>query len=178
LPPNDSNLTVWLGAPCISSLEAIAGFGYYEARIKTSPSPLASAFFLQRKDGEEIDIAENFGNSPLHPEMTFQNRTNTHFFPNGYRRENDTHSIAPLQTPNTEWHVYGVWYRNANEAWIYTDGVLTSKENLKGPMDRPMYMFFDAEPTGQGIPSAEQLQDSASMTMSVDWVRSYTLVPQ
>jgi hypothetical protein len=179
IPDSQRRPGITIGAPCVSSINPIVGFGYYEARIKASPSSMSSAFYFQRKDGEEIDVAENFGGSKTSPQFTFESHTNTHYFPNGYKPQNDTHSIAKLSTPNTDWHIYGIWYQNSNQAQIYIDGALVSTHIFKGPLDRPMYMFFESEPSeAQGIPSAAELQNSDKNTMMVDWIRSYTLKAQ
>jgi hypothetical protein len=77
----------------------IAGPGYYEARIKTSRSPLNSAFFLQILSGHEIDIAENSGGTYNTPEIAMQARSHTHWFPEGYKRENSTTAIVPDRVP-------------------------------------------------------------------------------
>jgi len=174
LPGDQQTAKVWMTTGCISSLLPIAGFGYYEARIKASPSPLDSAFFLQIRSGQEIDIAENFGGSRTTPALGWQARSHTHWFPNGYRRENDTDSLALLSVPNTEWHVYGVWLQNATTAIFYVDNRKVATHHLKGRFAKPMYMFFDQEPSQfQGLPKPAELVDKPKFTMQVDWVRSY-----
>jgi beta-glucanase (GH16 family) len=160
---------------CVSSLLPIAGPGYYEARIKASPSSLGSAFFLQIRSGQEIDISENYGRSSTTPALGLQARSHTHWFPQGYKRENDTDSAIPLSVPNTEWHVYGVWIQSPTRAVFYVDGKRVTTHHMKGRFTQPMYMFFAQEPsTYQGIPTSADLTDKARFTMQVDWVRTYT----
>jgi hypothetical protein len=139
---------------------------------------VASAFFLQRKDGQEIDIAENYGGSIKSPFMRFQARSNTHWFPHGYTPAGDTHSITILDTPNTDWHVYGAWFKSPTQVELYVDGRLVATQTLKGSFDKPMYMFLDTEVSpDQGAPSAPDLADFSKNQMLVDWVRSYTFRP-
>lgn len=176
LPQNQQTANVWMSTGCMSSLMPIAGPGYYEARIKASPSSLASAFFMQIRSGQEIDIAENYGGSLTTPALGLQARSHTHWFPNGYKPENDTSSITIMRTPNANWHVYGVWIRNPTTAMFYVDDKLVSIHRMKGPFTEPMYMFFDQEPSQyQGIPTPDDLKNRPKFTMQVDWVRSYTL---
>lgn len=176
LPQDQKTANVWMSTGCVSSLMPIAGLGYYEARIKSSPSPLGSAFFLQIRSGQEIDIAENFGGSLTTPALGMQARSHTHWFPNGYKPENDTNSSIPLNAPNADWHVYGVWIRNPTTAMFYVDNQLVSVHRMKGSFTEPMYMFFDQEPSKfQGIPTPDDLKNRPRFTMQIDWVRSYTL---
>lgn len=174
LPKNQKTDKVWMSTGCVSSLLPIAGPGYYEARIKASPSPLASAFFLQIKSGQEVDIAENFGGSWTTPALGSQARSHTHWFPNGYKRKNDTTSVYVMAKPNLSWHTYGVWIQHPTTAVFYVDNRRVATHRLKGSFTAPMYMFFDQEPSvAQGIPTAADLRDRARFTMKVDWVRSY-----
>lgn len=162
----------WMASPSISSLRPIAGLGYYEARIKAAPSSLDSAFFLQIKSGQEIDISENYGLSVNHPDMQYQARSNTH-----WQNKRHTHLIGTIISPNTNWHVYGAWYKSPKEVQIYVDGRYVGSHNLQGDFTKSMYMIFDVEPSKeQGIPDvAALLANPRAYVMQVDWVRSWVL---
>lgn len=185
-----------LGAPCVSSLLPIANSAnyvsddsgrvvrispgyYYESRISGPSGYMSSAFFLQIKSGQEIDIAENWSaskNNPIQGEMfKFQARSNTHWFPNGYMSKNDTHSAFAISSPNTEFHVYGVWLKTPRQAEIYVDNRYVTTHYLRGDFTEPMYMFIDSEPSPfQGAPApAEVAANPDQYVMKVDWVRTY-----
>jgi beta-glucanase (GH16 family) len=78
-----------------------------------------------------------------------------------------------------EYHIYGVWWKDANNVWMYHNGQRVATITTGGPLTVPQYMFFDQEAfTWAGLPTVESLQDNTRNAMYVDWVHAWRLVPQ
>lgn len=167
-----------IGAACLSSRNAIAGPGYYEARLKASQISLSSSFWLQNPK-IEIDVVEAFGVPMSHPARRFEARATLHAFPNGWNSDIGIGKSAKLKAPVTAWHTYGVWWRDAGSVWVYVDGVKVSEIETPRPFTSPMYVFFDTEHfDAEGTPNSRDLADLRRNTMLVDWVRAYSLQPK
>lgn len=171
-PPSAVN---WISAACASSTQPIANFGYYEARIKASYLPMTSSFWFQGKHSE-IDVVEAFGMA-RHVERRTEMRSTIHFFTAGWKTHQSQGSRHVMKTPLTDWHVYGVWWRNPHSVWLYLDGEKVGELVTVPPFDEPMYMFFDTEAfPSEGLPTDVQLANPTGNTMLVDWVHAYALV--
>ena len=168
---------VWIDTGCVSSKSGSAFYGYYEARVKCSALSMSSVFWLQGHYSE-IDVAEQFGASAKYPEKRMLMLTHTHYFKNGWT--NDVSKGVSWEMPtdaSSDYHVYGVWWKNKNTAWFYHNGCKVSVLHFGGTFQEPMHVYFDAEADfNAGLPSAESLNDSTKNTMYVDWVRSWSLI--
>lgn len=170
--------TAPIGAACMSSRMPIAGYGYYEARLKASKLSMTSSFWLQKEQKSEIDLVEAFGAAKRHPKRAYEMRPATHSFSNGWTVDRGTSEIVHLDQPVTEWHTYGVWWKNAREVIFYLDEMVVSKQTAVSELETPMYLFFDTEPfTAEGLPTEEELANPEINTMYVDWVRAYAASP-
>ncbi len=171
------DVDIWVNSACISSRGALAGPGYYAARVRASRLSMTSSFWLQGKQ-TEIDVVEQIGASILIPDHGWLMASNTHYFPGGWAKgDQATPSSWRLPTPAAAgFHVYGVWWKDAQTLWFYHDGNKVMEVTPKGPFDEPQWMFFDTEVfLGHGLPTVESLADPAGNAMQVDWVRSWEL---
>lgn len=170
---------IWVYTACVASLRPIASYGYYEARLKASRLSVTSSFWLQGKNSE-IDVVEHIGASTKRPRQAQVMRSALHY---GFQEswKNDRQVVTTWQMPGSsadDFHVYGVWWKDADTVWFYFDGEKVSELKPPGPFLEPMYLFFDAEVfKGEGLPTVESLQDPARNVMRVDWVRAWQLRP-
>lgn len=167
---------VWVDAACVSSKKRAVSYGYYETRMKASRLSMTSSFWMQGRYSE-IDVVEQVGGSVKQPEQGSRMIMNTHFFPNGF----DTKIETPQQwkmpvESGTDFHVYGVWWKDKNTVWFYHNGEKVAEVKPGGDFNEPMSMYFDTEVfLWEGLPTIESLKDPAKNTMLVDWVRGWRL---
>jgi len=172
--PEEDN---WVEAACVTSNQPNAGYGYYEARIKASDLSMTSSFWFQGQYSE-IDVVEQFGAPKLNANKRLRMLINTHFYPNGWETDRKTPREIPVEPGAADdFHVYGVWWKDAQTALFYHNSELVTEVDFGGKFDEPMYLFFDTEVfTWEGLPSVESLKDDSKNTMLVDWVRAWKLV--
>lgn len=174
----DPQKDIWVHSACVTSVDSSAGYGYYEARIKASSLSMTSSFWFQGRYSE-IDVVEQIGDPLDHPQNKNQMLMNTHYYPDGW--ENDRKTPRRWEMPYAaaeDFHVYGVWWRDARNVWLYHDGERVAQIETGGAFDEPMFMFFDTEVfVWEGLPSIEALNDPERNAMQVDWVRAWRLVP-
>jgi hypothetical protein len=173
---SDPTNEVWIGAGSVVSKAASAACGYYEARMKASALSLTSSFWLAG-DYSEIDVVEQAGDPVVHPENRELMMMNTHYFTK--HRARDAAKGARWKMPTAaaaDYHIYGVWWRDEDSAWFYHDGNKVAEVQFAGKFRENMFLQFDTEAmTWLGLPSVKSLTDTNKNTMSVDWVRSWTL---
>lgn len=173
------NADIWVGAGCVTSKNRTAGQGYYEAKVKSAKICMTSAFWFQGKYSE-IDVVEQMGVSYNNPAKAYWMAMNTHYYPGGWSNDINTprHWTMPTAAAD-EYHVYGVWWKDANTVWMYHNGTKVAEITTGGAFNEPQYMFFDSEVfTWEGLPTPATLQDDTLNAMYVDWVRGWQLVPQ
>lgn len=171
---------LWIRAAALSSKSKTAQQGYYEASVKASKMPATSSFRLQGND-MEINVATLIGHSPKRlgsRQMTM----NTHYFKkeegkDPSRLSKGSRYVMP-SSPAEEFHVYGVWWKDADTVCFYHNGVKVAEIQPSGPFENtPQDIIFDAEPfPAEGLPSLQELADPLRNTMSVNWCRSWKLV--
>jgi hypothetical protein len=168
-------------AACVTSNVPGCHYGYYESRIKCSNISMTSAFWFQGKYSE-IDVVENIGKA-TNPESRWIENTmmiNTHFFKKGWKKDRAT--PVKWEMPGdagSDYHVYGVWWKNKKSCSFYHNGEKVADVKFKGQFAEKQYMFFDTEVfTWHGWPTRESLLDSSRNTMLIDWVRSWQLVDE
>lgn len=175
----DPSKDIWVRAACVTSIEPVATYGYYETRMKASRLSMTSAFWMQGKYSE-IDVVEQLGAPVNHPEKQFLMLMNTHYFPTGW--DNDTATPREWRMPRgaaDTFHVYGVWWMDKNTARFYHDGEFVAEIQFGGEFLEPMYLHFDTEVfVWEGLPDIDSLKDDSRNTMLVDWVRVWRLVKQ
>jgi len=175
----DPTNNIWIGSACVSSSTPLATNGLYEAKIKVSKVCMSNAFWFQG-NASEIDVIENFGWPINSPGNLQQMLMNTHYYPNGWGSDVTTPVQWTMPTRDCdEYHIYGVWWKDANHVWMYHNGQRVATIATGGPFTVPQYMFFDQEAfTWEGLPTVESLQDDTRNAMCVDWVRAWRLVPE
>ena len=149
----DPDKDVWVRAACLSSPEPLAGFGYYEARLKASDLSMTSSFWLQGKFSE-IDVVEQVGRSAKNPDKDRQMLMNTHFFRDGWEHDQATPRRWTMPSgASQDYHVYGVWWKDANTVIFYHDRAPVAQVKTGGAFTEPMYLFFDTEVFTVGRPA-------------------------
>ncbi|KST67691.1 family 16 glycosylhydrolase [Mastigocoleus testarum] len=171
---------IWVDSAAVASKDPSASYGYYEARIKASQLSMTSAFWFQAPRSGEIDVQENIGASTKHPNwLNNLMRMNSHTWKGSW--DNNLNTPKQYRMPYgaaEDYHVYGVWWKDARTLWFYHNGKKVAEVQTGGPFYDPQYMFFDTEVfTFDGLPTISSLKDDTKNTMLVDWVRSYELVP-
>jgi len=164
-----------LAGGAVASKSDQAWYGYYEVRMKASPTPMSSTFWLKNlpkeiryvdEDGklvteyhrQELDIIETMGTPTRFPNWGRQFNANTHYGlrvkgkpspPNvsaGSPRDG-RNEIAPS---SEAFHTYGLWWVDANTMHFYYDGkfLFTIHPNTKynpQPFACSMYMKLVTE---------------------------------
>lgn len=165
-----------IASACMSSNTPRCNYGYYEARIKASELSMTSAFWFQGTYSE-IDVIENMGNASLEEKkwMNQSMMTNTHYYKDGWDNDINTPFNWTMPSPSaSEYHVYGVWWKDAKTVWFYHNGTKIHEVNLEHAFDELQTMFFDTEVfTWNGWPTKASLLDPDKNTMLVDWVRAW-----
>ncbi len=139
---------------------------------------MTSAFWFQGKYSE-IDVIENIG-CASEPNSVWINDTmmmNAHYYKGGWKNDRATPTRWKMPGPATDYHVYGVWWKDKNTIWFYHNGAKVAEISVGGPFEERQYMFFDTEVFAwHGWPTRASLLDSTRNTMRVDWVRAWRLV--
>jgi hypothetical protein len=168
---------IWVSSACVSSVQPTAHYGYFETRMKASLLSMTSSFWFQGKYSE-IDVVEQLGAPKDQPGRSRYMLMNTHYYPDGWESDKKTPVTRYMDTgAGDEFHVYGIWWVDAQTIWFYHNGEKVAEVDTGGPFLEPMYMFFDTEVfVWEGLPDVEALKDAYKNTMTVDWVRSWKLV--
>ncbi|HVP83437.1 MAG TPA: family 16 glycosylhydrolase [Rhizomicrobium sp.] len=168
----------WIAAATIRSRDQSAFYGYYEARLRASDLATTSSFWL-KGTFSEIDITEAVGASNKRHEMANRMHASSHYLSNGGKIDQVTTAMIPTLSSVTDWHTYGVWWKDARTLWFYLDNKIVSEQTTKGDFTEPMFLYFDTEAVEDtdGLPDEQALRDPHRNAMLVDWVRSYKLVP-
>jgi len=179
-----------------------ATYGYYETRMKGNKTCLSSTFWLFNKRNEfngcderttELDVTENVGVNAYRDDpsknwinnLTNSINSNTHSRgvignPGCGINEGQNGDRAPLGEPSSaNFHVYGVWWKNANELLFYLDGNLVYTINPPADFDLGMYLRMVVESYDWNKPRAgwDGMNESkANRTTYYDWTRSWRLV--
>jgi hypothetical protein len=192
LPVPDGEYTIACGA--VTSRAPAAFYGYYEARMKASNSPMSSTFWLTNRAtkvgnlnvSHELDIVEAVGITTATLE-SLKNwgkymHSNTHIKASEASKSITTPKQVLVEPPVSKaFHTYGAWWVDAKTIHVYLDDkhVYTmhpSTSYSATPFDRPMQMNMVTETYDWQIPPTPgSLKDPANNTTYYDWVRSYTL---
>lgn len=169
---------VWVASACVSSVRAVAFYGYYEVRMKASKLSMTSSFWLQGRFSE-IDVVEQMGASVKNPQNGHLMVMNSHSFKNGWVNDQATPQTWKMTENSAErFHRYGVWWKNDSTLWFYHDGVKVAEMKPHAAFTEPMLLIFDTEVfVWDGLPTMESLKDPKCNTMEVDWLRSWKLTP-
>ncbi|MFC1764694.1 family 16 glycosylhydrolase [Planctomycetota bacterium] len=164
-----------LAGGAVASKSDQAWYGYYETRMKASPTPMSSTFWLKNlpktiqyvnekgvtvteHHRQELDIIETMGTPTRYPNWGQQFNSNTHY---GLRvsggEDLPTASAgsphgeeAAIEPSSEDYHTYGLWWVDANTMHFYYDGEFRFTVHPKTtynsqPFARPMYMHLVTE---------------------------------
>ena len=185
----------------VTSKSKKAHFGYYECKAKASKIQMSTTFWMSndkvafeptdyRGDSysQELDIQECVGGGTTDERFRMGMNSNTHFRYVEKRGEREKFISKGLQTKvksevSEEYHIYGAWWKNANEVLFYADNEFSETVKVRTdvsekPFDRPMQINMVTETYDwQPITNVNDLEDESINTARYDWIRSYKLVP-
>ena len=191
--------TIFGGA--VSSKTYDAFYGYYECRAKASKIAMSTTFWLSNEKklfkasdcqsdsySLELDIQEAVGGGTVYPKFRKGMNSNTHYryIQCGARKEEFISKGTGTELRSEvsdEFHIYGAWWKNANEVSFYAndeffDNVKFKTDITDKPFDRPMKLNMVTETYDwQPPPPHDDLLNDEINTAYYDWVRSYFLVP-
>ncbi|MDC2887571.1 Ig-like domain-containing protein [Psychrosphaera algicola] len=181
---------------------------YTEARIKTSHLSAYTTYWLNNGDSnnrDEIDIIENNSNPSCGCKPEYPNQMNSQYFQADSNKDPQTvrehgnflrsglSDVNPLKNVgwNEDYHIYGVWWQDANNLQFYLNGEPAGKvkvgEHLDGKtydreFTRDLEIIFDlwtseASWVG-GLPKKSELSNNDVNTAYIDWVRTWKLEDQ
>jgi beta-glucanase (GH16 family) len=159
----------------VASRSDQAWYGYYEVRMKASPTPMSSTFWLKNlpktvryvdekgkliteHHRQELDIIETMGTPTRFPEWNRQFNANTHYglrvvggesLPNvSAGSPKGPHKVT--EPSSEDYHTYGLWWVDANTLYFYYDGefrftIHPGTKYNPQPFARPMYMHMVTE---------------------------------
>lgn len=178
---------------------------YTEARIKTSHLSAYTTYWLNNgniDDRDEIDIIENNSNPSCGCKPEYPGQMNSQYFqadsseePQTIRnygnfQRSDLSDANPLKNVgwNEDYHIYGVWWKDANNIQFYLNGEpagsVTVGEHLDGKtydreFTRDLEIIFDLWTSDAswvgGLPQKSELLDNNVNTAYIDWVRTWKL---
>lgn len=177
---------------------AKAKYGYYECRMKANHTFMSSTFWLINRKNDipssscdfrtiELDVTENVGintgGASWINNMITQMNSNTHSrnvkegcnTPVGQNKG----STALGNKCWEDYHLYGVWWKNANEILFYLDNQYKYTIHPPADFDLDMYLrmvveTYDWNPPRDG---SDGMNDNwTNRTTFYDWVRSWKLV--
>ena len=159
----------------VASRSDQAWYGYYEVRMKASPTPMSSTFWLKNlsntityvnENGElitehhrqELDIIETIGAPTRFPNWSRQFNANTHYGVSVEGRANPPQLDGPgpkdtraaIEPTADGYHTYGLWWVDAKTLHFYYDGkflftIHPATKYNTQPFARPMYMHMVTE---------------------------------
>ncbi len=187
---NGNTYTIACGAVVSKAQDAY--YGYYECRMKASDISMSSTFWLKNpwntntcpKSQTELDIIECIGGAKTFPAFATHMHSNTHYIHNPCPQPQDWKSIGDNAAVGGDvsdaYHVYGAYWKDANNILFYIDGVykytINPSQHYSGtPFDRPMFMCMVTETYDWEIPPTDWELANLQTTTYYDWVRSWTL---
>jgi len=159
----------------VASKSDQAWYGYYEVRMKASPTPMSSTFWLKNlpntiryvdesgnviteRHRQELDIIETMGTPTRFPSWNRRFNANTHYGisvhgqadPPQLDGPGPRNGSAAIERTSDAYHTYGLWWIDANTLKFYYDGryMFTIHPGMKynpQPFARPMYMHMVTE---------------------------------
>jgi hypothetical protein len=161
-----------LAGGAVASKSDQAWFGYYEVRMKASPTPMSSTFWLKNLSNtvkyidengklvteqhrQELDIIETVGTPTRFPKWNRQFNANTDYHANvkggGGPPQLDVpgpkDELATIDNTAEGFHTYGLWWVDAKTLHFYYDGkfrftIHPGTKYNPQPFARPMYMHM------------------------------------
>jgi len=192
----DEGANRWFETSRIQSTVQISYPMYTESRIKTAYMSAYNTFWMNNGDAnnrDEIDIIENNSKPSCGCEPDFPWQMNSQYFQveNGDvvrdKGNFDNRSLS-VDNPsrgvkwNEEYHIVGVWWKNATDMQFYLDGEPAGSVVSERDFTRELNIIWDlwtidADWSG-GIAEQDDLLNEAGNTMKIDWVRTWRLKDQ
>lgn len=186
----------WFQTSRVQSKRQINYPMYTESRIKTAHISAYNTFWMNNGDIDnrnEIDIIENNSKPSCGCQPNFPWQMNSQYFHviDGDTKRNkgdyDNRKLSddnPLKgVPwNEDYHIVGVWWKNATDMQFYLDGEPAGSVVSEREFTRHLNLIWDlwtiAENWSGGISAQEDLLDENLNTMKIDWVRTWQLVEE
>jgi hypothetical protein len=154
-------------------------YGYYEARMKPSNACSSSSFWFQSQGAEEIDVAEEIGNTSVsqYSAVDDEMRMNTWYFLSNPAYDNPLDPSVGVAVASA-FHTYGVdwepntitFYFDGQQVRQITESGSPPTANGQSLVTNLQYLFFDTEVfAGYGIPVG-----GSSSDFQVDYIRAWT----
>ena len=190
----DNSSNRWFQTSRVMSNAQIKFPMYTECRMRTAHISAYNTFWLNNGDinnRDEIDIVENNSKPSCGCQPNFPWQMNSQYFitVNGNeerRKGNFDNRNLPAGNPkkgvrwNQEYHVVGMWWKDANNVQFYLDGAPAGKVRSTRRFTRNQNLIWDlwtiAQPWAGGIAVKSDLNNGNINTMYVDYVRTYKLV--
>lgn len=164
-----------LAGGAVASKSDQAWYGYYEVRMKASPTPMSSTFWLKNLPQEvryldrngrqvteyhrqELDIIETMGTPTRFADWGRRFNANTHYglrvaggkSPPNASSGSPKDNQADIEPSAEAFHTYGLWWVDANTMHCYYDGkflftIHPDTQYNPQPFARPMYMHMVTE---------------------------------
>ncbi len=173
-----------------------ARYGYYECKMKANKTMLSSTFWLNQvcwdKRITELDITETVGviTGTIKKDFPFGMNSNTHSVNGSCQREGNNVQVKDSRLIPTKegatkrerasdaFHVYGVFWKNANELIFYLDGVEQYRIDPAVDFDRALHLFMvvEAYSWNQAALGRDNMRlPKLDRTTRYKYVRSWTL---
>jgi|GEM_PF-791549 len=177
-------------------------YGYFETRMKANRTALSSTFWMINKRNDlpasscdyrvtELDVTENVG-IDAYPNLpnrgwvdqnirSINSNTHSRQAPNGCGVNIDANGAkTPIgEEAWRDYHVYGVWWKNANEVIFFLDGQEVHRITPPDDFDLTMYLRMVVESYDWNKPRDgfdNMNLPLADRTTFYDWTRSWKLV--
>ena len=189
----DNGAERWFETSRVQSRAQINYPMYTESRIKTAHISAYNTFWLNNgniSNRNEIDVIENNSKPSCNCQPDFPWQMNSQYFhvvEDDTRRNKgnfDNRNLSednPLKGVkwNEEYHIVGVWWKDARNIQFYLDGEPAGSVVSERDFTRDLNVIWDLwtvdEPWLGGLPPQSDLNDEAINTMKVDWIRTWTL---
>ena len=183
----------WFNTSRIQSRAQINYPMYTESRIKTAHISAYNTFWLNNgniSNRNEIDVIENNSKPSCNCQPDFPWQMNSQYFhvvEDDTRRNKgnfDNRNLSddnPLKGVrwNEEYHIVGVWWKDARNIQFYLDGEPAGSVVSERDFTRDLNIIWDLwtvdEPWLGGLPAQSDLNDETINTMKIDWIRTWTL---
>ena len=190
----DNSSNRWFQTSRVMSNAQIKFPMYTECRMRTAHISAYNTFWLNNGDinnRDEIDIVENNSKPSCGCQPNFPWQMNSQYFitVQGNEERNkgnfDNRNLSAGNPKrgvrwNEQYHVVGMWWKDANNVQFYLDGEPAGKVRSTRRFTRNQNLIWDlwtiAQPWAGGIAIKSDLNNSSINTMYVDWVRTYKLV--
>lgn len=189
----DEGKSRWFETSRVMSKRQIKYPMYTESRIKTAHISAYNTFWLNNGDidnRDEIDVIENNSKPSCNCQPDFPWQMNSQYFHvvDGDTKRNkgdfDNRNLSDLNPLkgipwNEEYHIVGVWWKDARNIQFYLDGEPAGSVVSARDFTRNLNLIWDLWTIDQnwsgGIAAQNDLLDDAINTMKIDWVRTWQL---